>query len=104
MLTLIPFQKLGLLVDLALCLGTPLVLMPLGESDGHQLSGILVSWTFEAYLVQEGRFRIIEEYGCSSVSAPAGFTVMLSASPPIIFSVLSLTLYSRTFPSIHDEL
>lgn len=53
--------------------------------------------------MQEARFGIIEEFGCSKVTANAGINVLLSPSPPIIFSVLSLIMYSRKSSLLDDR-
>lgn len=49
------------------------------------------------YIVQAGRFEILEEYGCSGEAVNAGLTIIVD-SIPIIFSVISITFYSRAFP------
>lgn len=50
------------------------------------------------YIVQAGRFEILEEYGCSGEAVNAGLTIIIVDSIPIIFSVISITFYSRAFP------
>ena len=50
---------------------------------------------FQDYVVQANRFSIFEEFGCSQSVIPYGLSFLLLNSMPILFPLISLTLYSR---------
>jgi len=75
-LVLVRERGSGLLFDLFICLGTPVIAMT------------------SIYIVQSNRFTIIEEFGCVDELENAGLSILIADSLGIIFPLLSLTLYS----------
>lgn len=53
----------------------------------------MIEW--KAYIIQSGRFEIVEEFGCANASIYSGLTLLFINFVPVTSSVLSLTLYSR---------
>lgn len=88
-------QKVGLLFDITLCIGTPLILIILCELLSTSYAVFLLTTERKAYIVQSGRFEIVEEFGCANASIYSGLTLLFINFVPVTSSVLSLTLYSR---------
>ena len=51
--------------------------------------------------MQNARFQILEELGCTNSLITAGLEVLLMDSTPILFPLASLILYSREYE--HDS-
>lgn len=94
-------QKLNLLVDLSLCLGTPAIHIALCELYNNSLSLRKPHVSVKDYVAQANRFEIIEEVGCLNATGTSVLAVLLVNIIPITFPVLSLTLYSRTFSFLY---
>lgn len=63
------------------------------KPDLHQFTLTLS----EAFVIQKSRFMIVEEVGCSTDIVNVGLSLLITSSAPLLFSLLSLTMYSRTF-------
>lgn len=47
------------------------------------------------YIVQDSRYLILEELGCTNNVAETGLSILLIISPPLVVSVISVLFYGR---------
>lgn len=70
--------------------------MSLGKFTKPNLHQFILTLS-EAFVIQKSRFMIVEEVGCSTDIVNVGLSLLITSSAPLLFSLLSLTMYSRTF-------